>query len=101
MGDMEREAVIGRVVQSMMEELVEDFFIMEQEDMPYDVYFMEQGWSHWISAMQCEACWNLTHPNGRVPVRLEADFVQPESCCTCGTITTSGIYVRTLQETQN
>lgn len=38
----------------------------------------------------CNSCWEATHP-GRTPIRVMGDY---ESCCECGTVTTSGIYVR-------
>ncbi len=44
----------------------------------------------WTQAI-CDPCWDLNFP-GRTPVR----FLEPESetCCACGALTKSGIYIR-------
>jgi hypothetical protein len=45
-------------------------------------------WSHVI----CTDCWNTQHPD-KEPVVL-AELLTPETCCFCGQLTDSGIYVR-------
>lgn len=43
----------------------------------------------WIQP-QCDNCWVLEN-GAREASRITPD---PETCCTCGTLTLSGIYIR-------
>lgn len=47
----------------------------------------------WTSQPVCAKCWDDEHPY-RHPVRVTGSAVQPETCCYCGTLNRSGIYVR-------
>lgn len=48
--------------------------------------------SSWTHAC-CEECWDHQQP-GRTPHRMGAAHRLTETCCYCGVITRSGIYVR-------
>lgn len=46
----------------------------------------------WTQA-QCYGCFQSEQP-GREPNRAMGDAGEWETCCTCGALTTAGIYVR-------
>ena len=41
----------------------------------------------------CDDDWIEHHP-GREPTRIKPEFADEETCCYCGQVTVSGIYVR-------
>ena len=45
-------------------------------------------WTH----TSCVPCWNARNPTR--PAAEQPDNVPAERCCFCGTMTTSGLYVR-------
>lgn len=42
----------------------------------------------------CSADWFKRNPNRGEPHRIVPEYAEEETCCYCGQLTTSGIYVR-------